>query len=341
MVLPLTGLEIELPKTTDPGHTWLRSSKYVIHENGEYEGVDNLVERSGDDVVAVTSVQVGRFGGADCDDIVGLNQTDDDVLAGAPIPWIDRVDDRWLAATLVDSERSKDAPTSYVLMCADAPRTKPSTPPESPLRVLIHQEQFGNVGGKNTSAKQLMAVAQKSKLLHNIRASWNDRHFATGASLKGGVLQNGKLNSVELKNVGQVDPVREVYLRTGGFGVQLPDDGFVWTYAAGGDADHFDRVVPMLPALRLHLTLTPKATCNDAFTSVGVAAASPAAIHLAPDWAAGPVVGSGREAQHLVCYDSPRGAVVVRASLGNENNETKPDFLPLAPLLGAIAAAVR
>jgi len=317
-VLPMSGLQIELPKDKRKGFKWSLSSSFALSNEGKsFDGRDVIDAKLEDKLVSGTWVHVGYFDAGGCDKVVSEAQlegawTAEQTLFGA----------KWaLRGGSFEFDDAALGKVPAVVMCSEKPDRK--------ALLLYH---FFLDQPKDTPKDALLAALGKVELLGSVLESWQaDRSAAVAPRTR-----------VEVRDRGTVKPVREVKLTRSGLVMQLPDDGFVWLVREPDEedvVDWFERMAPALPALEVELARVPDETCESVFASITTEKRAGAAAKGLPEgWRAGPTLVVNGQSERTACRVIGGAALIVGVFVTPEPKGAL-DAKPLAPLFDAIKAA--
>lgn len=323
LVLPLSGLEIELPKPTGKGRTWHFSSSFALDDSG-FDARDVIDEKSGDDLINGTWVSVGYFSAGDCKSVLaGLALEDAEVgettLGGRE--WNVRIG-RW------DFENDLGK-VPMIGLCAARPDQK---------SVLLQHFFLDKARPMRIALDTMVAAAKTHPALVAIAKAWDlDR-----------VSETRPLTRPEVRNRGDQEPAREVRLAASNLTLTLPDDGYVWLVRKPDPSDTdqavdwIDRLAPALPELTLAVVRIPDASCEDVFGQLDAPRFANKHASAVPEgWVTGPVLDNDGHPEYTVCRDAGAGALVIGLHTLPEDGPAAGNFLPTHDLLDAIHRAAR
>lgn len=320
-VLPITGLQIVLPKDSRAGFTWNLSSSYSLTDGGaSFDGRDIVDEKVNGALVAGNWVVTGHFAAEDCAA----------VLAGVALA------DAWSEErTLYRLPFSVRGGTfDFGNDLGKAPSVAVCTRRADGSSLLL--QHFFLDRTAVTTRESIMAELPKLKVFGSAAKSWHENRW-------GAVTPRRR---PEVKERGAVAAVRTVTLAKTGLTLTLPDDGYVWLIRAPaeGDAvDWFDRMAPALNEISLEVTRLPDSTCAAAFARLTAATGRvPGPKGLPAGWVAGPALAANGALERSACHEIGNGTILVGLFTIPDKGRGAGDFGPLAPLLKAIStAAVR
>lgn len=317
VVLPLSGLSIDLPRDPRPGFEWRLTASFSV--DGGYDGRDVVDEVVDDKVVAGTWVHLGYFTAGDCRATV----------AEAPLaePWTDT---RELFGTKFEVRGglytfdNELGTVPAVVLCAHRDGRKD---------LLLYR--FFVDSPADRDHESLLAALPRVAALEQATRAWQ----------KDAWKQAFPLRRPEVRRRGTVVPVRDVRLVNTGLTLTLPDDGFIWTARVDPSedpVDWLDRMAPSLNEVTLEIARVPGVTCEAVFAALeGDRHPEMLASGLPSGWVAGPTLGSGDEIEWTACDPSAGEALVVGVFFVPPHGAAAGDFAPLRPMLDAIAAARR
>ncbi|MCE9572504.1 MAG: hypothetical protein K8W52_05055 [Deltaproteobacteria bacterium] len=316
VVLPMTGLAIDLPKDARKGATWMLSGSWALTKGGaSFDGRDVVDLKVGDKLVAGNWIHVGYFDSGDC---------------AAVVKELD-VPDRWLGERDLWGQHFQVAGGTFDLengigkvpslaLCVSAPN--------EPSLLLYH---FFLDAKPPVGAAGLKAIA-KDKLLERATKAW--RAHATG--------RVQPTRHPEIRRRGDIEAARTVHLGKTNLDIALPDDGFVWLARDGADdaADFLDRMAPAWPDVTLELARAPGMTCADvktALTSDAKVVAEPPPLGVPAGWVPFPTMQLDDAQERVICRELGPDALIVGLLGKPVTSADARDFGPLAAILGAIA----
>lgn len=321
VVLPLTGLNVDLPKDPRPGFTWSLSASWSLTDGGgSFDARDVIDQKVNGEVVGGTWVHVGYFNAGDCAAVA--NELD--------------VPDRWTAQRDLWGRTWSVAGGTWDFENAlgKAPVVALCTPRTDRASLLLYQFYVGETVPVDRNAR-LDALA-KNTLLENVTRAWEkDRSVA--------VLP---LRRPEVKMRGEIPAVRTVRLQTAGLDLALPDDGFVWLARKPTEenpADYLDRMAPAEPDVSLELARAPGMRCDGLFAASGPEAppwkVEPPPVNVPAGWTSLGTFELGPGAlERLICRDTGGTALVV-GYLESSASTGRVDLAPYGLILSALAAA--
>jgi hypothetical protein len=316
VVLPLTGLGIELPKDPREGHTWSLASSFALDPG--FEARDVVDEKVGGKLVSATWVSVGHFAAGGCEAVLaslplGEAETSAPRLFGHP--WGARAGLLDLGETL--------GKVSAVALCGVRERRK---------SILAWHMVFD----QGTESGKPGAAALKAAAAHPVVAA------VARAWLGDQVVEQRPLARSEVRRRGTSRPDREVRLPVSGLTVRLPEDGHVWvprgaSADAPPDVDWIDRLAPALPDLSLEVFTLPDASCRQFLAGIEAPIREDLQPrHLPAGWRPGPVIAVADEPEYLACRDLPGGLLAVGLYTQVPPGIMAGSFRPLHALLDAL-----
>jgi len=321
VTLPLSGLDIELPKDKRKGHTWSLSASYALEGEG-FDGRDVIDEQLADKLVSGTWVLVGHFTKGDCKAVLASGEladswTAESKLYGANFHIRGGVFD-------FTGELGK---TATVMLCTERAGLEAG---ERKALLLYH---FFIDRPTTSTQKELLAALPKRPALERATRAWlNDK-----------VVHTPPLQQTYVRNRGDVLPNRKVTLPKAGISFELPNDGYVWLQRAAAEdeaVDWFDRLAPALPELSVEVMLA-EASCEVVFESISAPRfdKAPAARNLPPTWMAGPVLDIEGDPEYTLCRTFGERSVIVGVFLDRRFKKEQGDHTSLSGLLAALSKA--
>jgi hypothetical protein len=311
VILPITGLSIDLPPATG-GCTYRLSGSWIINDDDSFDGRDVIDEACGDSLVSGNWVSLGYFTAGDPAAVVAATTMTSDWLAEADL-W----GGHWAVhGGLFDLGELGIVPTA--VLC---------TPMGGGMAALFYHFFLREDPATMTQAAMLAGLEQTGAL----RAAWaacSQRRFATAYPA----------SRPEIRNRGETLASRTVTLANAGFDLDIPDDGFVWLARQNAESgsDFLDRMAPSLPDVSMEVAYLAGMDGETAFAAFDVEKRDVAPLNLPDDWDAGPqlVLGEGR-LELTASYETLGGVVIV--GIFQEAGDL--DVAALAPMLEAIADA--
>jgi hypothetical protein len=311
VVLPLSGLAVELPDLPDGG-AYAFGGGWLLSPEGGYYGRDVIEERGGaGDLVGGSWVFVGHYDGKTCEAMLA----DDEVIAFA---W--PAESRELAGrTWVVRGGLAEIPGLGKL-----PAIRACTGASNEHKLTVYRFFLGEA--ESMSADAMVAALGGAPVVGAVAAAY-------GARSSGPVQPTRDVN---VSNLGEVSAVRAVQFGKLGLSITLPDDGFVWRVLPQSIPDgpgYLFRLAPTFPAISVRVYLDRGVTCAGQYALLSVLEV-PAARGVAGGWSPGPVIADD-PVGHTVCRDDPAGGSVLVAVVGSDG-----ELASFQPLLDAIAAGV-
>ncbi|NLH76024.1 MAG: hypothetical protein GX465_03190 [Acidobacteria bacterium] len=318
VVLPITGLAIELPADTRDGFTWSLASSYALSNNGTvFDGRDVIDEKIKDKLVAGCWVQVGYFNAGDCRATVAQAE-----LADAWSEERDLFGIHWClrgGTFEFDGDLGK---VPAVVMCAHRDGRKD---------LLIYRFFIDMPLG--TARETLVAALAKAPVVERAALAWQQDAWAAVKPR----------HRPEVRDRGDVAPVRTVKLAKSGLTLALPDDGFVWLVRAPGEEDAVDWLEIMAPAMNeanIEIMRIPGMTCQEVFDGITTEKRYDAPPSNVPTgWTAGPTLVVDGKWERVVGRSVGGSAILVGLFNVPDQGRGAGDFAKLAPMLEAIAKA--
>lgn len=315
VVLPITGLAIDLPKDKRKTATWALSGSWSLSaDGGTFDGRDVVDQKLGDKLVAGNWIHVGYFDAGDCATVV--KELD--------------VPDRWTLTRPLYGQPFELAGGTYdlgdplgkvpaVALCAGA---------KDGARLLLYH--FFLDGKPPKPGAPTAAALAKDKLLASVTKAWK-----TGAT---GPVQT--THHPEIRQRGDVAATRTVTLPHANLTVALPDDGFVWLVRKDAEADFLDRMAPGSPDLTVEVAKVPGMTCDDLAKAVTLPTkAEPPPSGVPAGWTVMATLIVDKALERLVCRQIGDDLLAVGLMGSPPTDPQSRDFGPLAPLLAALATA--
>jgi hypothetical protein len=314
VVLPLSGLEIELPKVTRKDFTWNLASSYSV-AGGSYDGRDVIDEKIGDKIEAGTWVMLGYFTAGDCKKVLAAQDLTD--TWDAEVEFVGR---KWAARGGMYKFDSDLGKVPSVSICGHREGHKD----------LLLQHFY--VADRTIGRKAILAGLPKVAVIDQAARAWLADSWAPVVPLR----------QTEVRRRGDAAK-SPFHLAKSGIDLTMPDDGYVWIHrkpAADDSTDWLDRMAPALPELTLELIRVPGSTCASVLNGITTARSNlPGPRNLPREWIAGPTLLVNSESERTVCRQVGSDAVVVGVFATPNKLPAATDFSPLGPLLEAIAVA--
>jgi hypothetical protein len=316
VVLPLTGLKVDLPKDPRKGAAWNLAGSWSLTDGGKSFDARDVVDlKIGDKLVAGNWIHIGYFNAGDCAAVV--QELD------VPERWTS-AKDLWglhfqIAGGMFDFQNALGKAPA-IAMCASVDGG------QSLLLYHFFLEAKPPVGAAAAN------VIGKDKLLQAVTKAWK-------AQLTGPAEPT---HHPEITRRGDLEAVRTVTLTQSKLEIALPDDGFVWLARTTGDGDFLDRMAPAAPDLSVEIAKVPNATCDQVMASLtadGKGKAEPPPANVPVGWAAYSSLQLDKAVERVICRASGSAALVI-GLLGTPSTAPEArDFGPLAPIVGAIGDA--
>ncbi len=321
VTLPLSGLDLELPKDKRKGHTWNLSASYALEGDG-FDGRDVIDEKIDGKLVSGTWVLVGHFSKGDCKAVLGSGELADAWNAESKLFGAD-----FQIRGGVFDFAGELGKTASVMLCTER------TGVEAGERKALLLYHFFIDRPTTTSQKDLLAALSKRPALERATRAWlNDK-----------VVHTPPLRQPNVRNRGDVLPNRKVTLQKADLSFELPDDGYIWLPRVGAEdeaVDWFDRLAPALPELSVEVMLA-EASCELVFESISAPrfAKAPAARNLPPTWMAGPVLDIDGDPEYTLCRTFGARSVIVGVFLDRRFKKEQGDHTSLSGFLAALSKA--
>jgi hypothetical protein len=321
VTLPLSGLDIELPKDKRKGHTWNLSASYALEANG-FDGRDVIDEKIDGKLVSGTWILVGHFTKGDCKAVLASGELADSWTAESKLFGAD-----FHVRGGVFDFAGELGKTVAVMLCTERAGLEAG---ERKSLLLYH---FFIDRPTTTSQKDLLAALPKRPSLERATRSW----------LSDKVDHTPPLKHTYVRNRGDVLPNRKVTLQKADLSFDLPDDGYIWLPRAGAEdeaVDWFDRIAPALPELSVEVMLA-EASCDLVFESISAPRfnKAPAARNLSPNWVVGPVLDIDGDPEYTLCRTFGERSVIVGVFLDRRFKKEQGDLTSLTGFLAAISKA--
>ncbi|HTJ41547.1 MAG TPA: hypothetical protein VL463_05600 [Kofleriaceae bacterium] len=316
VILPITGLAIDLPKDPRKTATWSLSGSWSLSDGGaSFDGRDVIDQKLGDDIVNGYWVHIGYFNAGACDAVVNE-------LA---------VPDRWTAQKELWGAQFAIAGGTWDFEneLGKHPVMAMCTSTSNGASLLLYR--FLMDPKAPAGAAGLSALA-KDTLLPRVVKAW--KHGDTGAVFP--------TRHDEIRQRGDLSAVRTVKLATSKLEVALPDDGFIWLARSGkpDDASDFlDRMAPSVPDVSVEIARADDTDCDEAMPAdLGSADDS---LNVPSGWRGLRTIPVDNGVERVVCHQQGDTAILVGLLATPSSTTAARDFGPFAPLLAAIAAAVQ
>lgn len=292
VVLPLSGLVLELPEEAKKGTAWTLSASWRLGDTGTgFDGRDVLDEKVGDTLVAGTWVSVGHFAAGDCGKVVRS--------AAFDAAWESKVKlagrDASVRGGIYTFEGGALGKKPGVVLCLSRGARK---------QLLVHRFFLDQPEAMTREA--MLAAVGESALLERIVSAWASDRFDASTP---------PLARPEVRRRGSVEATRAVTLAQAGFTVVLPNDGMVWLAIAGAASDptdFLDLIAPAEPEVSVEVALVRGSTCADFFAGLGAERRpGSAAKNLPAGWQAGPTILVDGEPELTTCTARGEHALVV------------------------------
>ncbi len=317
VVLPLSGLELDLPKDKRKGHSWLLSASFSFDSG--FDARDVLDEKVGDDLIAGTWVLVGYFTAGECKAVVAGAAFEDALFTQETLYGL-----TWQVASGIYDFESDLGKVPAVALCTERPDRK----------ALLIYHFFVEPPATRSHEGYVAALAKKTHL-ERITKSWQKDRTATSPPLR----------RPEVRNRGQIAPSRTATLKVSGLTLTLPDDGFGWLPrpaepGAEATVDWFDRMAPALPELTCELARVPDASCQEVFDNITMPRAKGRPTKSVPEgWTVGPVLDVDGDPEHTVCREIKGVTYIVGVFNDPHDAPEAGDFTSMQPMLQAIVDA--
>lgn len=318
VVLPITGLSIELPADPRADFTWSLSSSYALANDGtSFDGRDVIDEKINDKLVAGTWAQVGYFSAGGCQATVNAAE-----LADAWSEDRDLFGLRWCLRGGTFEFTGELGKVPAVVMCAHR---------EGRKDLLVYRFFIDLPLG--TARETLVAALAKTPVVERVALAW--QRDAWGAV--------EPRRRPEVRDRGDVAPVRTVKLAKTGLTLTLPDDGYVWLVRTPREEDAVDWLEIMAPAMNeasIEVMRIPGMTCQEVFDGITTEKRYDVPPSNVPaGWTAGPTLVVDGALERVVGRTVGGGAIVVGLFNVPDQGRGAGDFARLAPMLEAIAKA--
>jgi hypothetical protein len=323
LILPLTGLELELPKPKGKGRTWQLSSSFALEDAG-FDARDVIDEKSGDDLISGTWVSLGYFSAGECTAVLANLELEDAEVGSTKLAgrdWNVRVG-RW------DFEGDLGK-VPMIALCAARPDQK---------AMLLQHFFLDKARPMPLAIEPMTAATLKHPVIVATTKAWSTDRVA----------EVKPLTRPEVRNRGTLKAAREVRLEHSNLTVTLPDDGYLWLVRKPDPAtpdqvvDWIDRLAPAMPEITLEVVRIPEAQCEGFFGQLEAPRFAGKHASAVPEgWVTGPVLDIEGHPEYTICRDVGADALVVGLYALPETGPTAGSFLPLHALLDAIYRAAR
>ncbi len=318
VVLPISGLALDLPVDGRADFTWSLSSSYALSANGtSFDGRDVIDEKIKDKLIAGCWVQVGHFDAGDCKATVGATNLTD--------AWSEERDLYGLHWCLrggtfdLGAELGK---VPAVAMCAHR---------EGRKDLLIHR--FFLEMPQGPARETLIAALAKTSVVERVALAWQQDAWAAVKPRQ----------RPEVRNRGDVEPVRTVKLAKSGLTLALPDDGCIWLVRApgeGDDVDWLDIMAPGMNEVTIEVVRVPDTTCQGVFDGITTEKRyDTPPVNVPEGWTIGPTLVVDGQLERVVGRSIGGSAILVGLFNVPDRGRGAGDFARLAPMLAAIAKA--
>lgn len=314
VVLPLSGLVIDLPKDARKGFSWSLASSWRLAEtDAGYDGRDVIDEKIDQTLVAGTWVQVGHFAAGDCRAVlrsVALEQAWESTsrLAGH---------DAMVRGGIHVFEGGTLGRRPAAVLCLGRAARK---------QLLVHRFLLDQP--ESMTREAVLAALNDSAALSAIADAW--ARDLTDVSTP-------PLRRSEVRRRGELEATRLVKLDRAGFSVRLPDDGLIWIVnRANADlgTDWLDLAAPAEPEVSIEIAVVTRASCAEFFAGLTLERrADSAPKNLPKGWEPGPTLVFEGEPELTTCKPIGADALVVGLFVAPFGE----DVARYRPLLEAIA----
>jgi hypothetical protein len=311
VILPVTGLEVDLPPS-DENSGFRVSGSYLLTDEASYDGRDVIDEFRDGGITAGTWISLGYFDAGAPEAIVAAVTLTDDWSAQR---------DLWGATWSVhggtftfDNDLGAKPAVVACLRLGNG------------MSILMHR--FFLADPAPATQAEMLAEFERSPVP---RAAWL-------ACAQGRIGTSYTTKRAESRNRGTIEPSRLEILEHSGIVLEIPDDGFVWLVrkSEDGTTDFLDRMAPSLPDVSIEVAYVADADCASALLSVETEKRDVPPQNLPDGWSPGPQLVVGENVEYTACYPLEGGVVVVGFFQGAQGA----DVAYLAPMLEAIAIAV-
>ncbi|MBE7452644.1 MAG: hypothetical protein HS111_28335 [Kofleriaceae bacterium] len=318
ITLPLSGLQVTLPRDKRKDFAWQVASSFSLDANGAYDARDVVDELVKDKLVGGNWVIVGHFDAGGCAKVVAATAFSD--------AWSverDQWGSRWSIRGGLFTFDSSLGKRPALVMCASR---------EGRKQLLLYHFFLDR---EAMTQKAMLAALPRLPVLERAARAWRSDGTAPVEPLR----------RAEVRTRGAVTAARTVRLPVAGRDLALPDDGFVWGVTppdGGADVDWLWRAAPALPEQSLEVMRVPGMACREVIATMTAAPRADAnPRNLPAGWQPGPALLVNGALERTACLDVQGAAIVVGLQTVPDNVPEASDFGPLAPLLGALAAALK
>ena len=318
VVLPISGLALDLPVDPRADFTWSLSSSYALSNNGTaFDGRDVIDEKIKDELVAGTWVQVGYFDAGDCKATVGAT-----ALTGAWTEDRDLYGLHWCLRGGIFDLGADLGKVPAVAMCAHR---------EGRKDLLIHR--FFVDLPQESAHESIIAALAKTTVIERVALAWQRDAWAAVKPRQ----------RPEVRNRGDVEPVRTVKLAKSGLALALPEDGCIWLVRSPKEdeaVDWLDLMAPAVIEVTIEVVRVPNMTCQEVFDGITTEKRYDAPpINVPEGWTVGPTLVVDGCLERVVGRSIGGSAVLVGLFNLPDRGRGAGDFAGLAPMLAAIAKA--
>lgn len=318
VVLPLTGLAVDLPADKRKNATWMLSGSWSLTDGGAaFDGRDVVDLKVGDKLVAGNWVHIGYFNAGDCAAVVKELDVPDR-WTGEKTLWGMKFQ---VAGGTWDFENDLGKKPAIALCVANA---------DGGSLLLYHffLEDKAPVG------KAGLAPIVRDKFLERVAKAWKAGSYGAAQPA----------TRPEIKQRGDLTAARTVTLPQSKLEVTLPVDGFVWIVRPGAvdGSDFLDRMAPSLPDISLEIGRVPGQPCAAIMKAMaeGVGlAAEPPPTNVPFGWTAYPTLQLEKTRERVICKDVGGAALVVGLLATPSTTASARDFGPMADVIRALADA--
>jgi hypothetical protein len=320
VVLPITGLVVDLPRDARKNASWSLSGSWSLSDGGKsFDGRDVIDLKLGDKLIAGTWVHIGYFNAGECASVVKE-------LA---------VPDQWQGEADLYGQHFQVAGGTWDFEndLGKHPAIAMCTPGANGQSLLLYRFFLED---KAPTGQAGVAALAKDKLLEQVTRAWKAGTTALVFTTR----------HPEIKRRGDIEAARTVTLAHNKLDLALPDDGFVWLARASTNADDpadfLDRMAPSLPDLTLEIVRISDMPCDQALApgdGTPPIKAEPPPSNVPLGWTAFPTFQVDGNLERLVCHQQGRITVIVGLLVTPASSDAGRDFAPLAPLLGALVDA--
>lgn len=319
VVLPITGLAVELPRDPRKSATWLLSGSWSLSNGGSaYDGRDVIDQHVGGKLVRGDWIHTGYYDVGDCAAVVK-----DAALTERWDGEADLYGEHFQVGAGIFDLGEEIGKIKTLVLCTQDGRGK--------ALLLYH---YFVAPGAPTGKAGLPLIA-KDKLLARVTHAWR-----TGAYGDARPTQRP-----EIRRRGDIAAARTVTLPKSDLELALPDDGFVWLAHGGADdeiTDYLDRMAPALPDITLDIAYLPQQACSEVLASVLAGAKivdEPPPLGVPLRWTAYPTILGGDLHERLICRDVDGSALIVGLLGVPRDAPASRDFGPYALIIQALVDA--